>query len=206
MRVGFVDGQIAINPTESDLAGSTLDMVVAGTSDAIMMVEGESDQVSEETIVAGIERAHEEIRRIVDLQLDLQRQAGKENGSSSRQRQTKRSNREFGTSLAIVCAPRSTTQTRCCASKARQTCGRSCSPTWRPLAMKKCPSGLDRRSWMRSKRSEGGSAAQYSRGRHATRRPPYLTRFGRSGSKLAIFHAPMARRSSPAVRPRSSPR
>jgi polyribonucleotide nucleotidyltransferase len=78
VRVGFIDGQIVINPTESDLAGSTLDMVVAGTSDAIMMVEGESDQVSEETIVAGIERAHEEIRRIVNLQLDLQRQAGKE--------------------------------------------------------------------------------------------------------------------------------
>ena len=78
VRVGFIDGQIVINPTESDLAGSTLDMVVAGTSDAIMMVEGESDQVSEEMIVAGIERAHEEIRRIVNLQLDLQRQAGKE--------------------------------------------------------------------------------------------------------------------------------
>src|SRR5918995_5078242 len=81
VRVGFIDGQIAINPTESDLADSTLDMVVAGTSDAIMMVEGESDQVSEETLVSGIERAHEEIRRIVDLQLDLQRQAGKEKWS-----------------------------------------------------------------------------------------------------------------------------
>jgi polyribonucleotide nucleotidyltransferase len=78
VRVGYVDGQIVINPTESDLASSTLDMVVAGTHDAIMMVEGESDQVSEETLVAGIERAHDEIRRIVELQLELQRQAGKE--------------------------------------------------------------------------------------------------------------------------------
>jgi polyribonucleotide nucleotidyltransferase len=81
VRVGYVDGDIVINPTESDLANSTLDMVVAGTSDAIMMVEGESDQVSEETLVAGIERAHAEIRRIVDLQLELQRQAGKEKWS-----------------------------------------------------------------------------------------------------------------------------
>ena len=78
VRVGFIDGEIVVNPTESDLAGSSLDMVVAGTRDAIMMVEGESDQVSEETLVAGIERAHEEIRWIVDLQLELQRQAGKE--------------------------------------------------------------------------------------------------------------------------------
>ena len=78
VRVGYIDGEIVVNPTESDLAASTLDMVVAGTHDAIMMVEGESDQVSEETLVAGIERAHDEIRRIVDLQLELQRQAGKE--------------------------------------------------------------------------------------------------------------------------------
>src|SRR4051794_1891187 len=78
VRVGYVDGEIVVNPTESDLASSALDMVVAGTRDAIMMVEGESDQVSEETLVAGIERAHEEIRRIVDLQLELQRQVGKE--------------------------------------------------------------------------------------------------------------------------------
>jgi polyribonucleotide nucleotidyltransferase len=81
VRVGFIDGQIVINPTESDLGGSTLDMVVAGTRDAIMMVEGESDQVSEETLVAGIERAHEEIRRIVDVQIELQRLAGKEKWS-----------------------------------------------------------------------------------------------------------------------------
>jgi polyribonucleotide nucleotidyltransferase len=78
VRVGYVDGLVVINPTESDLSSSTLDMVVAGTHDAIMMVEGESDQVSEETLVAGIERAHDEIRRIVELQLELQRQAGKE--------------------------------------------------------------------------------------------------------------------------------
>ena len=78
VRVGYVDDQIVINPTESALEDSLLDMVVAGTSDAIMMVEGESDQVSEEVLVAGIERAHEEIRKIVDLQLEMQRQAGKE--------------------------------------------------------------------------------------------------------------------------------
>src|SRR5215207_6483426 len=81
VRVGYVDGEIVINPTESSLAGSTLDMVVAGTSDAIMMVEGESNQGPEETLLAGIERAHAEIRRIVDLQHELQRQAGKEKWS-----------------------------------------------------------------------------------------------------------------------------
>ena len=77
-RIGSIDGQIVVNPTSSELAESALDMVVAGTSDAIMMVEGEADQVSEEVLLEGIGRAHEEIRRIVEVQLDLQRQAGKE--------------------------------------------------------------------------------------------------------------------------------
>jgi polyribonucleotide nucleotidyltransferase len=78
VRVGYIDDRIVINPTSSDLDASVLDMVVAGTSDAIMMVEGEADQVSEAVLLEGIERAHDEIRRIVDLQRDLQRQAGKE--------------------------------------------------------------------------------------------------------------------------------
>jgi polyribonucleotide nucleotidyltransferase len=78
VRVGYVDNHIVINPTSPDLADSELDMVVAGTSDAIMMVEGEADQVSEDVLLEGIERAHDEIRRIVDLQRDLQARAGKE--------------------------------------------------------------------------------------------------------------------------------
>ncbi len=78
VRVGYIDDEIVINPTSSDLANSTLDMVVAGTRDAIMMVEGESDRVSEDVLLTGIERAHAEIARIVDMQLELQLQAGKE--------------------------------------------------------------------------------------------------------------------------------
>mgnify|MGYP000495223865 CR=1 FL=1 len=78
VRVGLIDDELVINPPISRMVESKLDMVVAGTADAIMMVEGEADQISEETLVAGIERAHEEIRRIVELQLELQRQAGKE--------------------------------------------------------------------------------------------------------------------------------
>lgn len=78
VRIGYIDDQIVVNPTYSALADSKLDMVIAGTADAIMMVEGEADQVSEEVLVSAIERAHEEIRRIVQLQLDLQAQVGKE--------------------------------------------------------------------------------------------------------------------------------
>ncbi len=83
VRIGYVEGQIVVNPTSTLLAESVLDMVVAGTSDAIMMVEGESDQVSEEVLVAAIETAHDEIRRIVALQEDLRSVAGKAKWSYS---------------------------------------------------------------------------------------------------------------------------
>ena len=78
VRIGYIADEIVVNPTSSALAESKLDMVIAGTADAIMMVEGEADQVSEEVLVSAIERAHDEIRRIVQLQLDLQAQVGKE--------------------------------------------------------------------------------------------------------------------------------
>jgi polyribonucleotide nucleotidyltransferase len=78
VRVGLIDGEIVINPTLPSLERSDLDMVVAGTADAIMMVEGEARQVPEETLLEGIVRAHEEIRRITRLQDDLVAVAGKE--------------------------------------------------------------------------------------------------------------------------------
>ncbi|MBA3642997.1 MAG: polyribonucleotide nucleotidyltransferase [Chloroflexia bacterium] len=77
VRVGYIDGAIVINPTSSQLVDSALDMVVAGTSDAIMMVEGEADQVSEEILLEGISAAHEEIRRLTEIQERLAAQVGK---------------------------------------------------------------------------------------------------------------------------------
>ena len=78
VRIGYIDDEVVINPTSSALADSSLDMVVAGTADAIIMVEGQASEVSEDLLVSAIQRAHDEIKRIVELQLELQRQAGKE--------------------------------------------------------------------------------------------------------------------------------
>jgi polyribonucleotide nucleotidyltransferase len=78
VRVGLIDGGIVINPKNSDLERSRLDMVVAGTEDAIMMVEGEAGEIPEATLLEGIVRAHEEIKRITALQGDLRDVAGKE--------------------------------------------------------------------------------------------------------------------------------
>jgi len=77
VRLGMVDGQIVINPTSEQLERSELDLVLAGTADAIMMVEGEANQLPEDTLVDAILKGHAEIRRIAEIQIELQAQAGK---------------------------------------------------------------------------------------------------------------------------------
>jgi len=78
VRIGRVDGELVVDPTFAQLDESSLDMVVAGTDDAIMMVEGDASQVPEAVLLEGIELAHEHIRRIVDLQRELVEKAGQE--------------------------------------------------------------------------------------------------------------------------------
>jgi polyribonucleotide nucleotidyltransferase len=77
VRIGRINGAFVVNPTHDDLQSSEMNVVVAGTRDAIMMVEGEASQVSEDTLVDAIALAHEQIGLIVDAQLRLQEQAGK---------------------------------------------------------------------------------------------------------------------------------
>ncbi|MDQ3693914.1 MAG: polyribonucleotide nucleotidyltransferase [Chloroflexota bacterium] len=81
VRVGYVDGQLVINPTTTQLVSSTLDMVVAGTDQAIMMVEGEANRVTEDVLLNGIEAAHAAIKQINAAQHDLRAQAGTEKWS-----------------------------------------------------------------------------------------------------------------------------
>src|SRR5690606_20731582 len=78
VRMGFVDGELVTNPVYEQVESGSLDMVIAGTDDAIMMVEGESAEVSEDTLLEAIRTAHEQIGTIVDLQRQLVEKAGKE--------------------------------------------------------------------------------------------------------------------------------
>jgi len=78
VRMGLVDGELIINPTFEQIEQGDLDMVVAGTDDAIMMVEGEADQVPEAVMLEGIEIAHENIKRIVEIQRELVSAVGTE--------------------------------------------------------------------------------------------------------------------------------
>jgi len=77
VRVGELNGNLVINPTSPHLLESTRDIVVAGTADAILMVEGQADEISEDRFIEAVVLAHEEIKRIVAMQLELQAIAGK---------------------------------------------------------------------------------------------------------------------------------
>ena len=71
VRVGLVDGRLTTNPTYSEIRNSDLNLVVAGTEDAIVMVEAGAKEVSEASIIEAIQYAHGEIRRIVAAQKEL---------------------------------------------------------------------------------------------------------------------------------------
>uniref|UniRef100_A0A832CY36 Polyribonucleotide nucleotidyltransferase n=1 Tax=Ignavibacterium album TaxID=591197 RepID=A0A832CY36_9BACT len=77
VRVGRIDGKFVINPTHQQLELSDMELVVAGTGDSIMMVEGEAKEVSEAEMLEALKFAQTEIRKIVELQLELQKEAGK---------------------------------------------------------------------------------------------------------------------------------
>ncbi len=76
--VGLVDGEIVINPSEEQRSRSDLHLVVSGTKDAVMMVEAGAHEVSEETMLQAILKAHEEIKRIVAFISDIQEKVGVE--------------------------------------------------------------------------------------------------------------------------------
>lgn len=71
VRVGLINGQFAINPTFPQLENSDLNMVVAGTQEAIVMVEAMGRQVKEEKIVEALDYAHQAIRQIIDAIKEL---------------------------------------------------------------------------------------------------------------------------------------
>ena len=77
IRIGRVAGAFVVNPTHEQLKLSDIELVVAGTSDSIMMVEGESKEVSEQELLDALKFAQQEIKKIVDLQNQLRTEAGK---------------------------------------------------------------------------------------------------------------------------------
>jgi polyribonucleotide nucleotidyltransferase len=75
--VGYIDGQFVVNPTFEQQELSSLHIVVAGTKDAILMVEAGADEVSEDVVLKSIQVAHESIRKQIELQEQLASKAAK---------------------------------------------------------------------------------------------------------------------------------
>jgi polyribonucleotide nucleotidyltransferase len=78
VRVGLINGEVILNPVNSQRDVSDLDLVVVGTEEAVAMVEAGANQVSEEVILDCIFKAHAEIQKIIKAQHDLYRQSGKQ--------------------------------------------------------------------------------------------------------------------------------
>lgn len=76
-RVGYVDGQYIMNPTASQLSESQLDLVVAGTESAVLMVESEAKELPEEVMLGGVVFGHEGMQAAINAINDLVREAGK---------------------------------------------------------------------------------------------------------------------------------
>ena len=70
VRVARNDGELIMNPTKSQILESDIDIVVSGTSESIMMVEGECDFISEEDFLSILEYAHGGVKTLIDFQLD----------------------------------------------------------------------------------------------------------------------------------------
>lgn len=77
VRVGKVDGKLILNPSPAQLERSTIEMVVAGTEEAINMVESGSEEVSEDELLEALAFAHDNIKKLCAAQKELQSKAGK---------------------------------------------------------------------------------------------------------------------------------
>lgn len=71
VRIGRVDGEFIINPTDKQLEKSDIDLVVAGDSEGIIMVEGRAEKVPESCILQALERAHLVIKKLIEIEKEL---------------------------------------------------------------------------------------------------------------------------------------
>ncbi|MFW2365680.1 MAG: polyribonucleotide nucleotidyltransferase [Desulforhopalus sp.] len=77
-RIGYIDGEYVINPTVTELKNSSMDIVVACTRKAVVMVEGKADELSEEEVLSGIFYGFEQVQPLIELQDELQKSVGKQ--------------------------------------------------------------------------------------------------------------------------------
>ena len=77
-RVGYIDGEYVLNPQADELPNTQLDMIVAGTADAVLMVESEAAELSEDVMLGAVMFAHREFQPIINAIIELAEQCAKE--------------------------------------------------------------------------------------------------------------------------------
>tara|TARA_B100001063_G_scaffold140123_1_gene130898 strand:- start:312 stop:2408 length:2097 start_codon:yes stop_codon:yes gene_type:complete len=77
-RVGFIDGEYVLNPSFEELDESFLDMVVAGTDEAVLMVESEAKELNEDLMLGAVLFGHQEMKAVIDACNELKEKAGNE--------------------------------------------------------------------------------------------------------------------------------
>ena len=77
-RVGYINGEYVLNPTLDQMKDTVLDLVVAGTADAVLMVESEAQQLSEEVMLGAVMHGHKGFQPVIDMIIALAEKAAKE--------------------------------------------------------------------------------------------------------------------------------
>src|SRR4029077_19758433 len=79
VRIGLIDGELVVNPTlqDSESESSTLDLIVVGTKEGLTMVEAGAVEIPEDKLLDALEQAHEEIKKLCEVQEELARRVGK---------------------------------------------------------------------------------------------------------------------------------
>jgi polyribonucleotide nucleotidyltransferase len=77
VRVGRINGEFIVNPTFEEVSTSEIDLIVAGTKAAVTMIEGSAKNVSEDIIIQAVEFAHENIKKLCEVQVELAKNGGK---------------------------------------------------------------------------------------------------------------------------------
>jgi polyribonucleotide nucleotidyltransferase len=77
-RVGYIDGRYVLNPSIDELPTSQLDLAVAGTSSAVLMVESQASELSEEVMLGAVVFGHEQMQPVIDLIIDMAEECAKD--------------------------------------------------------------------------------------------------------------------------------
>ena len=77
-KIGLIDGNLVLNPTKEDVKNSQLELIVAGTEDAVLMVESEASGLTEKQMLDAVKFGHDKAKEVIDLIKDFSKEAGKE--------------------------------------------------------------------------------------------------------------------------------